>query len=259
MTRGRATLLLGTVLALCLAVRSLVRTPPPLWVSIAAFVGYAALVILGVLRPSLQMFAEVLWRGPEGARGVALTFDDGPHPESTLAVLDMLDRASAKATFFVIGEKATRWPDVIREIVKRGHLLGVHGNKHDRLLSLRSLSRVRADLASAIEELTKLTGERPRFYRPPVGQTNPRIARAAREHGLTIVGWSVRGRDGVRADPARIASRVVTNVGDRSIVLLHDAAERDDRVPDGPRALPLILEGLRERDLECVRLDGWSP
>ena len=161
MTRGRATLLLGTFLALCLAVRSLVRTPPPLGVSIAAFIGYAALVILGVLRPSLQMFAEVLWRGPEGARGVALTFDDGPHPESTLAVLDMLDRASAKATFFVIGEKATRWPDVIREIVKRGHLLGVHGNKHDRLLSLRSLSRVRADLASAVEELTKLTGERP--------------------------------------------------------------------------------------------------
>src|SRR5262249_25543318 len=155
------------------------------------------------------MFAEVVWRGPEGARGVALTFDDGPHPTFTRSVLEELDRAGAKATFFVIGEKGARQPELLKEIAARGHLVGVHGDHHDRALSFRSLRRVRSDLERAVEIVAQATGERPRFYRPPVGQTNPRIARAAKELGLTIVGWSLRGRDGVRADPKRVAARVI--------------------------------------------------
>src|SRR5262245_32005053 len=229
MTTGRAVLLVGTAAAITLAFRAATGTVIPLWAAILAFAGYAGLVTWGVLSPSLEMFAEVLWRGPEGSRGVALTFDDGPHPAFTRAVLEALDRAGAKATFFVLGEKGAREPDLLKEIVARGHLVGVHGDRHDRALSLRSLERVREDLARAVDVVTRATGERPRFYRPPVGQTNPRIAQAARELGLTIVGWSLRGLDGVRADPERVAARVVPRLRDGAIVLLHDAAERDDR------------------------------
>src|SRR6185436_15100330 len=117
---------------------------------------------LGALWPALEMFADVVWRGPEGASGVALTFDDGPHPEFTRSVLDALDREGAKATFFVIGEKGARHPALLREIVDRGHLVGVHGDRHDRALSLRSLDRVQADLMHAINSLTRATGQRPR-------------------------------------------------------------------------------------------------
>jgi peptidoglycan/xylan/chitin deacetylase (PgdA/CDA1 family) len=105
--------------------------------------------------------------------------------------------------------------------------------------------------------LARATGERPRLYRPAVGQTNPRIARVARELGLTIVGWSVRGRDGVRTDAARVVKRVVPRLRDGAIVLLHDAAERDDREPAACTALPRILAAMRERGLEAVRLDAW--
>src|SRR5882672_8722174 len=111
MTTGRAILVLGTTVALALAARSLLGFPVPLWVSGSAFLAYAGLVTLGVLRPSLEMFADVVWRGPPGATGVALTFDDGPHPRSTRSVLDVLDQAGAKATFFVLGEKGKRHPD----------------------------------------------------------------------------------------------------------------------------------------------------
>jgi peptidoglycan-N-acetylglucosamine deacetylase len=257
MTTGRAILVLGTTVAMALAVRSLLGSPVPLWVSGSAFLAYAGLVTLGVLRPSLEMFADVVWRGPEGAKGVALTFDDGPHPQHTRSVLDLLDQAGAKATFFVIGEKGQRHPEILREIVARGHLLGVHGDHHDRLLAFRSLAYVRADLARATEALTAVAGQRPRLYRPAVGQTNPRIAQAAKELGLTLVGWSVRARDGIKSDPDSVVARVVPRLRDRAIVLLHDAAERDDREPAAPAALPRILEAMRERGLRAVRVDEW--
>jgi peptidoglycan-N-acetylglucosamine deacetylase len=243
--------------ALTLTVRAALGMAVPLWLALLAFVGYAALITWGVLSPSLEMFAEVVWRGPEGARGVALTFDDGPHPASTRAVLETLERAGAKATFFVIGEKAMRHPELVREIASRGHLVGVHGDRHDRALSFRSLERVRADLVRVVDVVTQATGERPRFYRPPVGQTNPRIARAAKELGLTIVGWSLRGRDGIRARPERVVARVVPKLRDGAIVLLHDAAEKDDRKPAAPDALPRILDALHARNIPAVRIDAW--
>jgi peptidoglycan/xylan/chitin deacetylase (PgdA/CDA1 family) len=257
MPTGRALLLVASAVALALTGRSLMGSPVPLWLSLAALGAYAGLITWGVLNPSLEMFADVVWRGPEGARGVALTFDDGPHPRFTRTVLDALDAVGARATFFVIGEKGERHPELLRELVARGHLVGVHGDRHDRLLSLRSSARVRADLTRTVEFVAATTGERPRLYRPAVGQTNPRIARVARELGLTIVGWSVRGRDGVAADAGSVIRRVVPRLQDGAIVLLHDAAERDDHEPAAGTALPHILAAMSERGLTPVRLDAW--
>jgi peptidoglycan-N-acetylglucosamine deacetylase len=257
MTSGRAALLAGTAAAVALATRSVLGAAVPLWLAVVAFFGYAGLVAWGVLSPSAEMFADVVWRGPEGARGIALTFDDGPHPAFTRSVLESLDRAGMKATFFVIGEKAARHPDVLREIVAAGHSVGVHGHRHDRALSFRSLARVRADLVRSVELIEKATGARPTLYRPAVGQTNPRIARAAADLGLTLVGWTVRGRDGIRAAPERVAARVIGRLRHGVIVLLHDAAEKDDREPAAPKALPRILEAMQTRKIVAVRVDDW--
>jgi peptidoglycan/xylan/chitin deacetylase (PgdA/CDA1 family) len=257
MTTGRAALLAATAAAVALATRSLLGAAVPLWLAVAAFFGYAGLVTWGVLSPAAEMFADVVWRGPDGAKGIALTFDDGPHPEFTRSVLESLDRAGMKATFFVIGEKAVHQPDVLREIVAAGHSVGVHGHRHDRALSFRSLARVRADLARSIELVEAATGARPTLYRPAVGQTNPRIARAAADLGLTLVGWTVRARDGIRAAPERVASRVIARLRHGAIVLLHDAAEKDDREPAAPKALPRILEAMRARKMPAVRVDDW--
>ena len=258
MPPARVLLYVATVGALALIARSLIVGPIPLALAAVALASYLALVTTGVLVLRLGMFADVTWRGPKDARGVALTFDDGPSPAHTPKVLGLLDAAGVKATFFVIGRKAAAHPAIVRAIVRRGHAVGVHGYAHDRLFSLRSPKIVREDLTRAVETLEQITGERPVLFRPPIGHTNARIAKEADRLDLAVVGWSVRGIDGLaRSDPRKVAARVLQGLDDGAIVLLHDAAERDDHEPASLAALPKILDAMHERGLAGVRVDGW--
>lgn len=259
MPPARILLYVGTAGALSLVGRSLILGPVPLFVALAASVAYLAVLGSGVAFLRLGMFVDVVWRGPPEARGVALTFDDGPSVEHTPRVLELLDEAGVKATFFVIGAKAAAHPELLLNIVARGHAVGIHGHTHDRLLTLRSPETVGDNLGEAIATVEAITGERPTLFRPPVGLTSPRVARALEWFDLVVVGWSVRGLDGLSgAQPERVAQRVVSRLADGAIVLLHDAAERDDFRPAGVAALPRILEAMRNKDLEGVRLDVWG-
>lgn len=256
---ARVVLYVATIGAIAVLVRSLFFEPIPLEAAGIALFAYIALVTSGTLFLRLGMFADVTWRGPKDARGVALTFDDGPSPEHTPRILELLDEAGVKATFFVIGKKADAHPELVRAIHARGHSLGVHGYLHDRLFSLRAPSFVEHDLERAVASLERITGDRPRLFRPPIGHTNARIAGAAKKLRLEIVGWSVRGVDGLRgARPARVVARVVPKLRDGAIVLLHDAAERDDFVPASLAALPKILEAMARKNLPGVTVDRWA-
>ena len=229
-------------------------------VLLCALVAYLAVILVGVLVPQLAMFAPVLVRLDTTATDIALTFDDGPHPVSTREVLAVLERFGAKATFFVLGEKVRAAPDVLREIVAAGHAVGIHGDWHDRMFSFRHPARIVADIERARDAVATVTGQRPTLLRPPLGHISPRTALAARRLGLTLVGWSVRGRDGLAgATSAAVERRVASGLRPGAIVLLHDAAERGDRVPAGVAALPAILAeasrlGLRPIPLEVSRV-----
>ena len=250
--------MLATVAGIGFTARSLLTEPPPLWVSIAIVHAYLGLLLAGVFVLRLRMFADALVRGPRDANGVALTFDDGPDPAHTRAVLDVLDAHQAKATFFVIGHKAEKHPELVREIVARGHTVGVHGFAHDRLFALRGSKRVRDDLERAIRVLENITEQTPTLFRPPIGHTNPTIARIADQLDLTMIGWSVRARDGLaRTKPADVVTRIARGLEDGAIVLLHDAAERGDRKPACIAALPEILEQIAARNLRVVPLATW--
>jgi peptidoglycan/xylan/chitin deacetylase (PgdA/CDA1 family) len=202
------------------------------------------------------VYADAVVRGPKDARGVALTFDDGPHPRWTRAVLDALAaRGTRGATFFVVARKAEQHPDVVREIRERGHSVEVHSYAHDRLFAIRGVRRVREDLERAVAAIEQLTGRRPRLFRPPIGHTNPTIARVADDLDLTIVAWSARGFDGVAgADPERVAARVRRALRPGAIVLLHDSPETGDSEPAGVRALPAVLDAIAAKGLEVVPL-----
>jgi peptidoglycan/xylan/chitin deacetylase (PgdA/CDA1 family) len=241
-------------------VRAVVGRPPPFAWALAVLAGYFALVLCGVLVLRFRVFVDAVVRGPRGARGVVLTFDDGPHPRWTPRVLELLEERGAKATFFVVGRKVEEHPDVARAILERGHTVGLHSYAHDRLFALRGERAVRADLERGIAAIEKVTGQRPLLFRPPIGHTNPIVARVADALDLTVVGWSVAGRDGIASGrPADVAARVRRDLRDGAIVLLHDAPERGEREPAAVRALPQIFDGLASERLEVVPLSGWLP
>ena len=217
--------------------------------------GYAVVLLAGVMIPQLAMFAPVILRLDSTHPEIALTFDDGPLPASTREVLATLARFDARATFFVLGEKVRAAPDVLREIANAGHEIGIHGDWHDRLLSLRNPRRIIADIERARDAVAAVIGKRPTLFRPPLGHVSPRTAVAAKRLGLTLVGWSVRSRDGLAGAAAdSVQRRVTAGLCPGAIILLHDAAERGEREPAGVATLPGILAEATRRGLRCVTI-----
>jgi peptidoglycan/xylan/chitin deacetylase (PgdA/CDA1 family) len=252
---ARAGLWVASLCALALPVRSLLIGAVPFGVAVGALVAYLALVLVGVLVPALEMFGDVIASGDPGVSAVALTFDDGPHPVTTRRVLDVLAQAGVTATFFVVGEKAERHPDVLSAIAEGGHTFGVHGYRHRRLYALLPPREVVADIERTRDVVERAVGIRPRWFRPPVGQVSPRTAAGARRAGAPIVVWSARGLDGLAgASPERVALRIEQSLRPGAIILLHDAAEHDDFVPASIEALPRVLQTLERRGLRVVPL-----
>ncbi len=256
MPAGRVALWVASVGAIALTARSIFGEPLPLSVALGASFLYVALIVAGVLIPTLEMFGDVICRGDPATGAVALTFDDGPHPITTARVLRVLERAGVKATFFVVGAKVERYPDVVRAIARAGHAFGAHGFRHDKLYAFLSPSAVAEDIRRTADAVEAACGERPRWFRPPVGQVSPRTIAGARRSGLEIVGWSVRGLDGLRwTQPDRLAWRIERGLSAGAIVLLHDASESEEFAPATVEVLPRLLETIRRRDLRVVSLD----
>lgn len=228
------------------------RSLPVPWI-LAGLGVHAALCTLGVLVPALDVWTDVLSRGKAGRRRLALTFDDGPHPKTTRHVLARLDEHRMRATFFVLGEKALRHPEVVREAARAGHEVGLHGHTHDRLYSLRSVRRLRADIARGLDAVERASGSRPTLFRAPVGFVSHTVALAAEREGLVVVGHSLRALDGRgAADPRAVLTRVTRGMTDGAVILLHDAAERDGHEPPILGVLSELLLAVKERGLETA-------
>jgi peptidoglycan/xylan/chitin deacetylase (PgdA/CDA1 family) len=189
-----------------------------------------------------------------GAAGVALTFDDGPHPEGTPAVLNALRAAGARATFFLVGEQVRRRPEVAAEIGAAGHLIALHGHRHRLQLRLTS-NEIADDLARGTAAIEDATGVSPVWHRPPYGIYSGRGLALARAAGLRPLLWSRWGKDWRRfTTPARIAARAVSGVAAGDVILLHDADFYSARWSHRRtvRALSAILTELDERGIGTV-------
>lgn len=186
-----------------------------------------------------------------------LTFDDGPDasPGATGEILDALDEAGAKATFFLVGEQILRTPELASEILARGHEIGVHGQRHfrhDRVPAEESA----ADIEAGYAAVAAASGTTPRFYRPPYGKLSPAGAAACRELGLEVAYWSTWGLDWEPLPSARIARRVSRDLDDGAIILLHDSARYAVRPGAAPtaQAIPAIAARASELGLALVTL-----
>ena len=228
----------------------------------AALVGAAAGAAwaLPALAPVVPSLAQAIGvpRRREGASGVALTFDDGPHPEGTPAVLDLLAAADVKATFFLVGEQVRAFPELAERIGAEGHEVAVHGDRHRVMLRLAP-AMIAADLDRAQATIGELTGQKPRFHRPPLGIYSYPGLKIAREQGLEPLLWSRWGRDwSAKSSAQSITAMVTGDLAAGDVLLLHDADWYSDFDcwRNTVAALPAILARISASGLQPQTLSG---
>jgi peptidoglycan/xylan/chitin deacetylase (PgdA/CDA1 family) len=216
------------------------------------------------LWPRSQVLGGNLLRLPEpaAARGqIALTFDDGPDPEVTPQVLDCLDRYGAKASFFCIGERARAHPDLVAQIVQRGHTIENHSLSHSYRFACFGSRRQADEIDTAQQLLASLAGTAPRFFRAPAGLRNPFLDPLMARRGLYYISWTRRGYDAVRGEPEAVLARLTRGLGAGDVLLLHDGtpARTASGEPVVLAVLPRLLEICRAKGLSSVTLqDGFG-
>ena len=194
------------------------------------------------------VYVHAVCSGNPAENSIAITFDDGPC-ENTASVLSMLKGYDAKAGFFLIGEKAKKYPEIVDAIDKAGHSIGNHSFYHLGSFPIQSVRKIRKELMMTQEILTGITGKAPGFFRPPFGVTNPLLARALKRFDLITVGWSVRSFDTIGEPPSKILTRVLPKIRPGSIVLFHDTT------PEIIKILEEVLLFCREKNLRAVSVD----
>jgi peptidoglycan/xylan/chitin deacetylase (PgdA/CDA1 family) len=253
----KALFILG--LALIGIAASLTLAPAPAsWIVTAGILtATVGLFAWAIFRNSSNFWAETLCRSPRASRTVALTFDDGPDERFTPRILDILAAKGVPATFFVVGERAERYPDLVRRAHDLGHVIGNHTYTHSLRFHFRHGAGLRREVSACGDAIRAAIGREPRLFRAPQGVKTPPLGDVLAERGMTAVGWQVRGMDYVIRDPKRIARRLVEGAADGGVLLLHDGGGLQGTVDRSAtlHALPLVIDGLRARGFSFQRLD----
>jgi peptidoglycan/xylan/chitin deacetylase (PgdA/CDA1 family) len=234
------------------------------WTLSALLANHVVLAAAG-LWPRSQLLGANWTRLPErgnlAPRGVAITIDDGPDPEVTPRVLEQLEGYEARASFFCIGERVLRYPDLAQEIVRRGHVIENHSQRHRHNFSLLGPGAMSSEVSQAQESIYRVTGSSPQFFRAPAGLRNPFLDPVLTRLKLRLASWTRRGFDTVSADAEAVFRRLANPLQAGDILLLHDGHAARTR---GGQAvildvLPRLLDALRARGLKSVTLRSALP
>ncbi|MFZ1246893.1 MAG: polysaccharide deacetylase family protein [Azonexus sp.] len=228
------------------------------WALGALVINHAIITTAGLL-PRTTLLGPNLTRLPDSAiarREIAITIDDGPDPDVTPHVLDLLDAANAKATFFCIGWRARENPALCRDIVARGHRIENHGDSHSNAFAFFGPRRMTADIVAAQATLSDITGQPPRYFRATAGLRNPFLDAVLHGLGLQLASWTRRPYDTRCGDPETVFQRLTRDLGPGDILLMHDghAASMADGRPVILAVLPRLLATLNDHQLIPVTL-----
>ena len=243
-----------------IAAAVLLLAQPSAWGLALAAVALNHLALIGAV-----FFPRAQWLGPNLARlpaaaaardEISLSFDDGPDPEVTPRVLEVLDRYRARASFFCVGRKAAAHPELMKEIARRGHTVENHSQRHSPAFAFSGLGRLRREVDEAQAAIAGLTGRVPAYFRAPAGFRSPQLDPVLGERGLRYASWTRRGFDTVEKDPAAVLRRLTRDLRAGDMLLLHDgsAARTREGEPVVLAVLPRLLELLARRGLKPVTL-----
>jgi len=261
--RRRLPPLVGASALLHAAAAAAVIVRPRTWPwALAAVVADHLLLVAAGLWPRSQLLGENWTRLPAGAAAqVALTIDDGPDPEVTPRTLELLARHGARATFFCVGERVARHPQLARLISEQGHAIGNHTHRHLRRFSLLGPRALAREVQQAQQAIIDATGTTPRFFRAPAGLRNVFLEPVLAQANLRLVSWTRRGFDTVSGDDARVLARLTRGLRARDILLLHDGHAA--RTAAGGAVileiLPPLLRACAQARLDPVTLTAALP
>ena len=195
-----------------------------------------------------QAYIKTLCKAKTNEKKIAITFDDGPDPEITPKVLDLLDQYNAKATFFCIGNNIETNHDLLKLIDQKGHLIGNHTYSHETWFDLYSSQKMKSDIEKTTGLIFETIGKKPKLFRPPYGVTNPALKKAIKALNFHTIGWSIRSLDTVNK-VEKTFNRVKKKLSSGDIILFHDNREHIVDV------LKLLLEYVKKENYEIVALD----
>jgi peptidoglycan/xylan/chitin deacetylase (PgdA/CDA1 family) len=219
-------------------------------VAVCVFFSPAPWLVWQFLVPTSRGFGPAICRFRTTRSEVWLTIDDGPDPATTPRVLALLEKHQARATFFLVGEKAARHPELVRQIVQHGHTLGNHTHTHPQAsFWTASLARTGREMDRCSEAIHESVGQAPRWFRPPVGLKSLALHRALAARDLELVLWSARGYDTKTRQPGRAVRRILRTLAPGAIILAHESGPADSqRLP----VLAALLMALDEAGYRCV-------
>jgi len=228
----------------------------PLIIGAGALVTAAGAAGYQSMAPTGQWYGRTFVGLERGSTKIALTYDDGPNDPHTLRLLEVLAKHGAKATFFLIGRFVEQRPDIVREVVKAGHVIGNHTFAHPNLI-FSSDSETRSQLERCTRALEDAVGQTPRLFRPPFGGRRPGTLGIARSMHLEPIMWTITGYDWNAPPAERIVTRVSGKIRGGDVVLLHDGSHLG---MGGDRAQTVIatdrlIERFRREGREFVTID----
>ncbi len=220
-----------------------------IWCFFAVIFFWLGINAVGSARISSNYHVKAFCSNPlETQKKIALTFDDGPS-EFTLEVLALLKKYNAKATFFCIGKNIEKYPEIIKQIIEEGHLVGNHSYSHSKFFDFYNADKITDELQKTDELLEKFTSKKINFFRPPYGVTTPSIRRALKVTGHKVIGWNIRSLDGGTKNQDLIFNRLIKHVSPGGIVLLHDTGKHSVLV------LEQFLQFLQQNSYEVISIE----
>ena len=221
----------------------------PFWIYPALVLPYLSVLFYGSYFIQSDFFLKSLWRGDNERKVISITFDDGPMKDFTPRLLDLLKRESIPAAFFLIGKNIKGNEPIVKRMMEEGHVIGNHSYSHTFWFSLNSSENMFNDMRTCDEEIVRVTGKEPRFFRPPYGVINPMVKGAIEKGNYDCIGWSIRTYDTNAKSAEQVLKKSLKNLSNGDIILFHDWGQFTIGI------LSDLLKEVRARGFEIVGLD----
>jgi peptidoglycan-N-acetylglucosamine deacetylase len=221
----------------------------PVYIYPLLFVAWSVIIFWGCINVSSDFFIKIVCKANTDKKEIAISFDDGPTENYTKDILEILKAAQVKATFFCIGNRIAGNETILKQVHADGHIIGNHSYSHHFWFDMYPAKKMQEDLQQMDTEMERVTGLKPKLFRPPYGVTNPNLAKAIKNGGYTPVGWSVRSMDTMIKDGKKLLDKINEGIKPGAVFLFHDTSKTTLDI------LPEFIKEVKNRGYNIIPLD----